>query len=426
MPKLTKTVVEKAELQAKPYFLWCSELSGFGVRIWPTGKRVYCADYRSKAGLRRRITIGPHGKLTTEEARKLAVVTLADALKGEDPALERATRRKSLTLAELCDTYVQDAERGFVLGKGGRAKKPSTLYVDRGRIERHIKPLLGRKLVIDLVPADIAKFIRDVMAGKTAADVKTGRKRGRSIVEGGAGTATRTAGLLGGILSYAVMQGIIAHNPARGMKRPADGKRTRRLTAAEYRALGDALASPEADGDAPQGVAGVWLLALTGCRLGEIAALKWSEVDLDGEALRLGDSKTGASTRPLSQLAIAVLRRLRRVEGNAYVLPATRAAKAHFGGLSNAVERVMARAKLSGVTAHTLRHSFASVGDDLGFTENTIGSIVGHKGNSITSRYIHKLDAVLVAAANRIATEVHRQMTNTEEGEPAADDAQKS
>jgi integrase len=418
MPKLTKSVVEGAEPRAKQFTIWCSELRGFGVYIQPTGSRTYFVDYRNSDGVRRRMTIGRHGVVTTEEARKLAIATLGSAVKGEDPADERATRRKSLTVADLCDNYLAAAGNGLIIGRSGRPKKVSTLYTDRGRVERHIKPLLGRKLVIDLQRSDIAKFIRDVTAGKTAADEKTEKKRGRAIVEGGAGTAARTAGLLGGILSFAVSEGVIQINPAQGVKRPADKKRERRLDAKEYQALGKALAEAEAEMMLPQAVTGVWLIALTGCRHGEVAKLRWSEVDFEGEALRLGDSKGDAwspdsSIRPLSKRAIDVLKRAEKVDGNSHVLPAVRAPKRHYGALDTAVDRIVEKAKLVDVTSHTLRHSFASVGDDLGFTENTIGAILGHAGHSITSRYIHKLDSVLIAAANKIANEVHRQMTGT-------------
>jgi hypothetical protein len=222
MSKLTKSVVDLAELRAAPYFIWCSKLAGFGVRVFPSGRKVYYADYRSRAGVRRRMSLGAHGKITADEARKLAVVTLGDALKGEDPAEERATRRNSITMADLCDNYLEAAEKGLIAGKRGAPKKASTLYVDRGRIARHIKPLLGKRLVKDVGRADVTKFMRDVATGKTATVEKTERKRGKAIVEGGLGTAARTMGLLGSILSFAVGEGIIESNPAAGVKKPAD------------------------------------------------------------------------------------------------------------------------------------------------------------------------------------------------------------
>lgn len=417
MTKLTKIVVEKAEVREKQYTLWCSELKGFGVYVQPSGSRTYFVDYRSADGRRRRMTIGKHGVLTTEQARKLAIETLGGiVLRKADPLLERKTRRASLTVAQLCDRYLRAADRGLILGRRkNRPKKPSTIEIDRGRISRHIKPLLGSKLVLDLTRADITKFVRDVAAGKTARKDRSGKNGARVEVKGGTGTAARTTGLLGGILTYAVEEGIIASNPAQGVKLPADGVRTRRLMPDEYRALGKALSSSDAEYDTPQAVTGAWLLALTGCRLGEIESLRWSEVDEEGQCFRLTDSKSGPSVRPVGREAFDVLRTAYRAPGSPYVLPALRK-DGHYNGLAGAWVRFMKRAGLEGVTPHTMRHSFASVAGDLGFAESTIAALIGHAGGTVTSRYIHRLDSVLVAAANKVAGEVHRQMTGKEAG----------
>ncbi|HTN62748.1 MAG TPA: integrase arm-type DNA-binding domain-containing protein [Devosia sp.] len=409
MSKLTKSIVDRAQPKVSPYFIWCSELAGFGVRIYPSGAKSYYADYYNKGRQRNRISIGPHGKLTTEEARKEARIILAGALKGEDAALERRTRRTSLTVAELCDDYLLAARKGLVLGRKRKPKKVSTLDTDEGRIARHIKPLLGRKLVIDLAPADIQKFIWDVTEGKTATIQPSSRKRGKIVVTGGAGTAARTTGLLSGILTYAKNKGVISANPAFGVPRPADNKRQRRLTPAEYRQLGDVLR--QADDQIPQAREGIWLIALTGARIGEVEALKWGELQIHRRTAILEDTKAGRSLRPFADPALAVLMRLVPLSNRGYVLRAVRTTDGHYGGLDNAVTRIMARASLPGVTAHTLRHSFASIGNDLGYTESTIGAIIGHGTHTMTADYIHHLDPVLVAAANRISGEVYRQMT---------------
>jgi hypothetical protein len=107
------------------------------------------------------MSLGQHGKLTTDEARKLAVVTLGGVLQGEDPAEERATRRKSLTVRELCERYLEAADKGLILGKRGQAKKASTLVADRSRIGAHVLPLIGNKKVSDLTRADMTRFMRD-------------------------------------------------------------------------------------------------------------------------------------------------------------------------------------------------------------------------------------------------------------------------
>ncbi len=408
MPKLTKTVVEAASPNGRDYFIWCDELPGFGVRIFASGKRSYLVQYRAK-GRTRRVAIGLHGRLTAEEARKEARALLGQVAKGGDPAEDRTAQRSAPTMAELCQRYLSSAEQGLILGKKRRPKKESTLYVDRGRIERHILPLLGKRLVKDITAADVRRFMSDVAAGKTATVVPT-KLRGKAVVEGGIGTASRTIGLLGGILSFAMAEGIIATNPVHGVARPADNRRERRLSPSEYRKLGQALAEAEEQMENSQAILGTWLLLLTGCRLGEVARLKWSEVDEAGHCFRLEDSKEGRSIRPVGEPAFAVLAQAERKPGCPYVLPATRG-KGAYGGMPDGWGRIIARSDLEGVTPHVLRHSFASVAGDLGYSEPTIAAMLGHASGSITSRYIHHLDAVLIAAVDTVAGRIWRLLT---------------
>ncbi|MEY9629039.1 tyrosine-type recombinase/integrase [Sinorhizobium fredii] len=408
MAKLTKKTIDGLQARDKDYFEWDDDLAGFGVRVWPTGKKTYVAQYRIGKQTRR-FKIGAHGPLTVEEARKEAKVVLGDVARGEDPQLDRATRRKSLTVKDLCEAYFDAAEKGLIFGKRGKPKKASTRYVDQGRAKRHIIPLLGTKLVQDVTTADAVKMMRDVTVGKTAVSEKTGKLRGRAIVEGGAGTASQAVTLLSAILSYAVSEGIIPHNPARGIKKPAVGKRTRRLDAKEYRALGKALAESV---DVPwQGIVGTKLFLLTGFRLSEIAGLKWTEVDEAASCFRLDDSKEDASVRPIGKPVFDVLASVTRQEGNPYVLPGPRSDEGHYTSLDEAIKKLTKRAGLVGVTSHVMRHSYASVAGDLGFTEITIAALLGHAAAGVTQRYVHHLDAVLIAAADKVSGEVHNMMT---------------
>jgi integrase len=277
---------------------------------------------------------------------------------------------------------------------------------DRGRINRHIVPLLGNRRVADLTSTDIVRFIRDVSSGKTATVEKT-VPHGKAVVTGGAGTAARTVGLLGGILSYAVTEGIVALNPVHGVKRPADNRRHVRLDASDYLKLGSVL--DELAEDSPKAVKAIWLLALTGCRRGEIERLKSSEIDLHGKCLRLADSKEGASVRPLGSVAIGLLRQLTPPDGVEFVFPG-RKGNAPYVGLPKVWERIAERVRLPGLTPHTLRHSFASVANDLGFTEPTIAAVIGHASGSVTGRYVHHLDTALIAAADRISRSIYKMM----------------
>ena len=129
-----------------------------------------------------------------------AKVQLGRVAQGDNPAEERQLDHKAITVKELCELYLNDLKAGLILGKGGRPKKATTIVTDTGRIHRHIQPLIGTQRVKDLVKADVNKVLKDIMAGKTRVSVKTKKLRGKAIVRGGVGTATRTVGLLGGIL----------------------------------------------------------------------------------------------------------------------------------------------------------------------------------------------------------------------------------
>jgi integrase len=285
--KLTKRSVDTIKPRAqRDIYVWDVEIAGFGLRVKPSGVRSFMIQYRNSSGYSRRHTLGKFGVLTADEARKMAKAALADVAKGHDPSAKRSEDRKAITVRQLCDAYLDATQKGLILGKRGRPKKASTVYVDAGRIKRHIIPLLGPRAVRDLKTPDIVRFMRDITAGKTAGDIKTGF-RGRAIIKGGAGTASRTVGLLGGILSFAVLEGIIPTNPARGVKRPADNRREIRLSPEQYRALGRALSEAKASEENRSATVAVRLLALTGCRRGEIERLRWDEVDVAGRCLRL-------------------------------------------------------------------------------------------------------------------------------------------
>jgi integrase len=174
-----------------------------------------------------------------------------------------------------------------------------------------------------------------------------------------------------------------ADNPVRGVVRFADGQRQRRLSEAEYGALGEALRKAEAQSIWPAARAVARFLALTGWRTGEALALRWGEIDFSRRTATLGDTKTGRSVRPLSHFACDALRNLAPTSGgerDALVFLATRG-----DGRMVGFPKLWARmAQMGGlpadVTPHTLRHSFASLAGDLGFSEPTIAALVGHKG----------------------------------------------
>ena len=362
--------------------IWDSAVTGFGARRQRSDARSYFVFYRTAEGRQRWHTIGRHGAPWTPElARTEAVKILGRVAEGEDPAADKQTLRRAASVLELCDLYLADAEAGRILTRFKRPKKNSTLAIDRGRVARHIKPLIGKLKVASVTATDVENLLHDIAAGKTAATVST-KPRGVARVRGGKATANRVVRLLGAIFGYAVKHKMRVDNPVRRVTQFADDQKRRRLSSQEYRALGAAMTKCASAEMWPPAVAVARFLALTGWRSGEALAL-------------------------CSKAAIAVLRTQPR--SRELVFPATRG-----NGTMTGFKRFFRKITKAGnlppdITPHSLRHSFASTAADeppigAGLSDTTIGALIGHKGRSITSsRYIHSADAVLLAAADAVA-----------------------
>lgn len=397
--KITKRAVDAARAGAKDSFLWDTEIKGFGLKVTPKGKKVYVLQYRQHGALRR-YTIGAHGSpWTAEKARDEALRLLGLAKDGKDPSDAKKAEREAKTVSDLCDLYLKE---------GCGAKKASTIATDKGRIERHIKPLLGRKRVKDVTPNDIKKFLQDVASGKTATNVKTG-KHGRARVSGGKGTATRTVGLLGGIFSFAIDGGMRSDNPVRGVKRYADRRNERFLSPKELAKLGDALTAAEAEGENNGAINALRLLILTGCRKSEILTLQWKHVNFETGYLELPESKTGQKRIPLGAPALELLTNQPRIKGNPYVFPGEKEGK-HLVGLPKVWNRIKAKAELPDARLHDLRHSFASIGAGAGMGLAVVGKLLGHRDPKTTARYAHIADDPAKAAADRISETIAAKM----------------
>jgi integrase len=365
--------------------------------------------------------VGTFPTLTVEQARKRAVELLAKVQLGEDVAA-KPIKEENPTVRELCDEYVK---------RGCTHKKASTIKTDKGCIERHIKPLLGHHRVKDLKRRHIDDFFSDVAAGKTAKDEVIDGKR--IIVKGGEGTARRTVRLFGGILTYAIGREYIAENPRKGVKIGKDNANERYLYGEELRSLGDALREAETIGlpwqfnddklakhrpkkaenlrevISPHAVAAIRLLLLTGCRMGEILKLQWSQVDLERGFLRLPDSKTGKKEVILGAPALKVLADIPRVKGNPFVIVGEAKDKPR-SDLKRPWKRITAHAGLSNLRLHDLRHSFASVGAASGMGLPIVGKLLGHASPSTTARYAHLADDPLRRASDSISNSIAASM----------------
>jgi integrase len=390
--------------------IWDTAVPGFTARRQSDGGISFTVVYRS-GGRQRRYTIGRLGALTPSQARAEAARVRVEVAAGADPAADKQAKRKAETIDQLLNMYISDLDAGHILGRGGKAKKAGTIGFDKSAIEAHIRPLIGSRTVADFTRRDAEKFMRDVADGKTASTRRT-RPRGVSRIRGGKGAATRVMGLFGAIMTFAVSHGMRLDNPCAKVRRYADGRRERRLTDDEYAKLGAGLKA--ADAMWPPALACFRFLMLTGWRVGEALSLGWRDVDLVRRTAILPDTKSGRSMRPLSNAACDLLRTLNRVNDNQFVFPASRPGIV-MSGFKRHARRVVTMSGLSGITPHVLRHSYASLANDLGFSDATIGSLIGHRQRSITSRYVHGADAVLLAAADQVARRTSELMGESAE-----------
>ena len=379
MPRLTKRVIEAAEIQAAEHFIWDDSLPGFGVRILPSGRKGYIVQYR--AGRRsRRMSLGPSTVLTCEQARTRAITIIAAARCGDDPAARRDTDRRTATVKELADRF--DKEHVSLRIKESTAKGYRRL------LQLTILPALGRHRVTEVTRADIAKLHHDL----------------RHIPY----EANRCLEVISKMFSLAEMWGLRpdGSNPRKHIKKYVEEKRERFLSPAELKRVGEVLREMESEGiELPSAIAATRLLILTGCRLNEIMTLQWEHVDLPGKALRLPDSKTGAKVVHLGQSAIDVVEKIARVETNPWVIVGTLPG-ARLTDLQPFWQRVRARAGLNDVRIHDLRHTFASTAVASGQGLPMIGKLLGHTQVQTTARYAHLASATVKTAASDVSAEI--------------------
>jgi len=404
MPKLTKRIVDA--LQHDPrrdVFLWDTELRGFGVRAKPSGTKTFLIQYRNAERRTRRFVIGQYGMLTVELARDLAKKKLATVIDGGDPSAERRAAREGTTVAEICDWYLVEAESGRLLGRNRRPIKASSVSGDRSRIEQHIKPLIGTRVVSHLRLADIERLQAEIAAGKTARSRRPGRG---GQTAGGAGAAARAISTLRSLLNHARRLGLIEQSPANGVRVIASTKLKRRLSAGEVRHLGKVMLQMEREGEHPTGLAAIRALLLTGFRRMEVLGMRKVWIEQEGNCVAFPDTKSGPQLRAAGDAAMACLIEQAGRSNSEFVFPADWG-DGHFVGLVRVLDRICARAGLTDVTPHTLRHTFASIAASLGFSELTISGLLGHAPRGVTQRYVH-LDTALVIAADQVSAEIAR------------------
>jgi integrase len=383
MPRLTKRIVDQLAPGPVETVHWDDELRGFGIRVWPSGRKVYVVMSRVKGRLRR-ITIGPHGPVTAEQARIRAHEIISEAKAGRDPAKEHDQARIAPTVKGLGERFLKEHVAVHC--------KPSTQAEYKRAVELFINPKIGTRKVTDIERKDIAEL-----------------HQGLSHVPY---QANRTFGVLSKMFNLAEVWGLRPDwsNPCLHITKYVEHKRERFLDANEIAALGKALREVEQHGSETQSaVDAIRLLMLTGCRLGEIMTLEWAHVDLKAQELRLPDSKTGAKIVHLGKAAAKLLKGIKKVEDNPYVVTG-RKEGSHLTDLQHPWRRIRAKAGLDDVRIHDLRHSYASGALALGEGLPMIGKLLGHTQVQTTARYAHLANNPVKSAADRVSETIEKAM----------------
>lgn len=383
MPKLTKALVD-GKINHDKEFLWDDEVKGFGIRFHPSGRRKWVFRYRDQGNRWRQLSIGEVGVLPAAVAREQARTAAAKVQTGGNPAAERDAKRRSITVRQLADVFI-DLHVELWL-------KPSSAAEYRRSIKLYVLPMIGSKKVDEVTRQDIARLHRDLAHKPTQAN--------------------RTIEVISKMFSLAEEWGHRPEgtNPRKGVKKYPEKKRERFLSSAELNRVAEVLAEMEAERvEMLSAINAVRLLILTGCRLNEIMQLKWEYVDFKLGLLRLPDSKTGAKDVPIGQVVIEILRAVPRLQYNPWVITG----KLEGGRLTDLQpfwQRVRKRAGLNDARVHDLRHTFASVAAMNGMSLLVIGKILGHRSEQTTKRYAHLSRGIIRDAATDIAASIMRDM----------------
>lgn len=365
--KITKKYVESLKSQdGKEIFIWDTELKGFGVRIWPSGKKTYLVQYRNEFNRTRRRKIGTHGSITTEQARDQAKIILGSIAKGEDPSAEHRNKRLERKISELCSAYLE---------LHAKPHKNVVSYIeDERRINNVILPRFGMMKLSELKSVDLQALHNEfsVLPYK----------------------ANRLLSLLTKMFNLAIQWEWIDSNPTRGISPYKEQPRTRWLNEQELSRLWKVLNLYET-----QSISNIIkLLLLTGARSHEVLKATWDQFDLD-KAVWTKPSHTTKQQKmehcPLSLSALNIIKKLNEVKADSVHLFPGKIPGKPLQTIKKSWATIRNRANLSDVRLHDLRHTYASHLVSSGLSLSIVGKLLGHTQASTTQRYAHLADEPL-------------------------------
>lgn len=395
--KLTKSKVESLPIPASGQtFKWDEETRGFGVKILPSGKRVYIVQGRVR-GKSRRVTLGTHGVLTCDEARRLAKAALAALDQGVDPQVEKK-REESLavTLRAVATDYC----------KKRRTKKGGALTAKTVRdIERHIKANFG-----DWADKPIININSEMC-----------RDRFEEISKRSPSQANQAFRILRALINFSADEENPRFNPVETLSKKKlwnQNKEKSSFVPLEkigivWNMLQDRRTSPALLPIAQTGADIITFIMLTGCRWSEAAELTWKYVNLDDASWHITDPKNhNPVTFPLSLQASALLNDRPRIEGCNYVFPGR--GKTAF--ITDARTTMAEISKLAGLhlSPHDLRRTLIAIGIKLKIEMWKLKLLTNHisKGDVTIDHYTETNDLrYLVGEVEQIAAWIAEQGT---------------
>lgn len=347
-------------------YLWDDKIKGFGVRVFPSGKKSFLVTYRNAANTKRFYTIGNFPDITVDQARKLAQQKLLEVSSGDDPQAIRKSRKDEMTFEELAADYLANYSK----------ERKRSYKDDHQRLRDHLLPALGKRKLSEITLTMLQKHMRKLFDEKDLAPA----------------TVNRCIALVKHMFTMAMRWQIVEASPAQHLEAykeppPCDVV----LSPDECRRIIEAC-----DKEENPFAAALFKLALyTGRRIGEIRNARWEDVyfhsDEDNEYVRLTmrNTKSGEQQHVfLNDLAREVLDSLDRVAGNPYIIAGAAPMKP-LQTYSKAWRRVLKRAEVSYFKPHGLRHNYVSMLVAAGEPMDVIGHLVGHKNSGTTKKYAH-------------------------------------